>query len=1152
MVRIWDSASGKVTHELSEKFQPLWLEFSPDARLIVSVGWYPFTSTNTVKLWDAATGKETQELARYAAGRRPGVATFSPDGQWLAVALEVPPANRAAVTLWDARARPLKRVRPLNVVTRTPVHLAFSPESRRLAYVGLSARSAQSNSGLGELKIWQTDTAEVLVSVEDLPFAPNNGSVAFSPDGKQLALAASDRGVHLLDAQTGKERTALRADGDSPVGLAYRPDGKLLASTGSDGIVQLWDPLSYKNVRTVRAEPVPSAMAFSPDGRRLMTCSFLNRVAVWDPQTGQDPLTLPVNGSLNKLAVSPDGGRLACVSQGQDPALTIWDPATGQRLLTLHGHTYRPMGVAFSPDGRLLATNGHDGRMILWDPATGQLRRTLQYERGGNAVAFSPDGQLLAATVHSATAEHEPVGKVVLSSVASGQTVRTLSGHPQSIWDVEFSPDGRRLVTASGDQTAGVWDVRTGQQLLSLRGHGQVIIQAKFSPDGRRIATASYDKTVKVWETDTGALIHTLRGQTAMISGVGFSRDGRRIAAGSCDGTIKIWDAASGEELLTLRGPASNIFSVVFGPEDQWIASCWASFPGSTDIDHTIRLWEATPPTPERRLQREAAALVNDLPTNLGFKEEIVAYLRSLPSIGEPLRQHALTMAEGLPEDPWRLNLASYQAVRRPGLDAARYRLALRQAEAARDLAHPGFIFDRYHHPTTSIGIAHYRLEEYRQAVDALSSSQAYYLTRSPGQKDGQPLNLAFLVMAQRRLGEEEKAQAALVRLHSVMRDPAWASRDDLHTFMREAEELIVWGAPSPTEEERRLRREAADLVDKLPADLGFKDEILFHLCTLPTLREPLREHALAMVERLPEDPWRMNNLANAYQAAGKHDRALPLLEEILKLRKATLGPDHPDTLQGMNSLGFCLLNAHQYDRALPLIKETLELRKSRLGADHPDTLQSMNNLAFCYYSTGQLDRALPLWEETVPLRKAKLGADHPQALGTTNNLANAYRDAGKYDRELPLRQELAELWKGKAGADSLQYAGALAALGLNLLRQEKWAEAESVLRQVLAIRETKAPDDWSTFNAKQMLGGALLGQKQYAAAEPLLRDGYEGLKQRAERIPPLWKQSIAEVLARLITLAEATNKPDEARVWKDERAKVSGASAPKPEAENP
>jgi WD40 repeat protein/serine/threonine protein kinase len=887
-VRFWDSTSGKVLHELSEKFSPHWLEVSPDAKLVFSVCWYPDTSIYKAKLWDAATGKQIQELRGYP--DRPLLATFSPDGQWLALA-SFGSVNSGAVTLWDVRASPLKLVQRLKGVTSRPRHMAFSPDSRRLVYVGHSPRSAASNRGVDELKIWQTDTGEVLLSVDELPVAPN-GKVAFSPDGKQVALAADDLAVHVLDAQTGKERAVLRGVSANPVLLAYCPDGKLLASTGGDGVVQLWDPVSRKKVRTIRSETGLSEMAFSADGRRLMTCSFLNRVAVWDPQTGQDPVALRVSSSPYRVAVSPDGQRLACGSD--DGAVTIWDPATGQRLLTLHGHTFRTQSVAFSPDGRLLASASHQQAVMLWDAMTGQLRNTLTPEDTAvYGVAFSPDSRYLAVCTSAFAPVHEDVRSVItLWSVASGEPVRGFHGHTSWVDNVAFSPDGQRLVSASMDHTARVWDVKTGQERLRFRGHDQEVSDAEFSPDGRRIASASFDKTVKVWDADTGDVILALRGHTGLTERVAFSRDGRRIASTNTDGTVKIWDAASGEELLTLRGPEGNVWGVVFGPDDQWIAS--------SGVDRTVRLWEATPLTPERRLQREAAALVNDLPTDLGFKDEILAYLRSLPSIGEPLRKQALNMAERLPEDAWRLSRASYQVVARSGLDAARYQLALRQAEAAQRLGPPGEGFPRTtaFRPEADAGIAHYRLGQYRECVETLLSADAIYKVHD---KHGSgPRLLQFLAMAYYRLGQKDEAQNTLARLRQVMRDPSWQSSSP--TYLREAEELIVWGGPPPTEEERRLRREAAEEIDKLPSTLGFKDEILAHLrtLTLPSLSELQREHVLAIAERLSEDPLRLNRASYVARQPGldaaQYRRALRLAEAARDLAPPGLNfsPSYP------------------------------------------------------------------------------------------------------------------------------------------------------------------------------------------------------------------------------------------------------------------
>src|SRR5262249_37203514 len=137
-----------------------------------------------------------------------------------------------------------------------------------------------------------------------------------------------------------------------------------------------------------------------------------------------------------------------------------------------------------------------------------------------------------------------------------------------------------------------------------------------------------------------------------------------------------------------------------------------------------------------------------------------------------------------------------------------------------------------------------------------------------------------------------------------------------------------------------------------------------------------------------------------------------------------------------------------------------------------------------------------------------------------------------------PLRREMTDLCRQKVGADSKPYAAHLAALGLNLLRQQKWADAEPVLSECLAIRRKREPGQWTTFSTQSMLGGALLGQKKYDEAGPLLRKGYRGMIEREEQIPPHGRERIGEALDRLIALYAATNKPDEAKKYKAARKK--------------
>ena len=342
----------------------------------------------------------------------------------------------------------------------------------------------------------------------------------------------------------------------------------------------------------------------------------------------------------------------------------------------------------------------------------------------------------------------------------------------------------------------------------------------------------------------------------------------------------------------------------------------------------------------------------------------------------------------------------------------------------------------------------------------------------------------------------------------------------------------------------------------------------------LPLLEEALKLRKAKLGTDHPHTITSMNNLAMGYQAVGKLELALPLLEETLRLSKAKLGADHPDTLDSMNNLAMGYRAGGKLELALPLLEETLKLSKAKQGADHPSTLTIMNNLALGYQAAGKLDLALPLLEETLKLWKAKKGADHPSTLTSMNNLALGYQAVGKLDLALPLFQESAvgieklrfqhenpahcidnlaycleqlkqfdqaETWRRKslaavkerAGADSVAYAAELAGLGLNLLRQQKWTDAENALREGLTLRARYQPDAWTTFNTQSMLGGALLGQKKYTEAEPLLLVGYDGMKKREATIPAQGKARLTDTLERLVQLYEATGKNNEAAKWR-------------------
>jgi tetratricopeptide (TPR) repeat protein len=330
-----------------------------------------------------------------------------------------------------------------------------------------------------------------------------------------------------------------------------------------------------------------------------------------------------------------------------------------------------------------------------------------------------------------------------------------------------------------------------------------------------------------------------------------------------------------------------------------------------------------------------------------------------------------------------------------------------------------------------------------------------------------------------------------------------------------------------------------------------------------------------------PDDPATLialHNLAATYREDGQLAKALPLLEESLRLTKAKHGAGHPEVVLSLNSLGAGYQQAGRPDRAVPLLEEALPLARAKLGNNDPNTLSVTANLAACYWAVGELDKSIPLFEQALRLEESNLGRRHPKTQLTVANLGVNYKDAGQLAKALPLLEEAyqssSHAWVGdqlldaycKAGKrrdavrltdallagtrattpkDSPQLAGSLAQRGLGLLTIGAFSEAEGLFRESLAIREKQQPDAWNTFNAFSMLGGAILGQKKFADAEPLLLKGYEGMKAREKSIPPQANTRIPESLDRLIELYTATGKPDETRRWRAERAKYPFVAPP-------
>jgi acetyl esterase/lipase/Tol biopolymer transport system component len=297
-------------------------------------------------------------------------------------------------------------------------------------------------------------------------------------------------------------------------------------------------------------------LAWSPDGT-ILASGWSHAVRLWDIATGEALAVLDGDiGFVNSLAFSPDGVLLAAGGGRYNPeerGVQLWDVATGESLLRLEGFADTVFSVAFSPDGTTLATGSGNpwgfgpGSAQLWDVATGEMLAEFGLANQFNpsdmltvyGVAFSPDGSLLAA----ATGD----GRVQLWDVAREQEQTVLIGRAGYGYDVAFSPDGTRLATSGtagstdGSADARLWDVTTGAQYVLLEGHTAAVMSIAFSLDGRTVASGSFDGTVRLWDATTGATITILNDHKDAVASVAFSPDGMMLAAGSWDGVVRLW-----------------------------------------------------------------------------------------------------------------------------------------------------------------------------------------------------------------------------------------------------------------------------------------------------------------------------------------------------------------------------------------------------------------------------------------------------------------------------------------------------------------------------------------------------------------------------------------------------------------------------------
>ena len=618
-VHVWNADTGRLVAVLGAKNERICAaSFSPSGSMLASL-----SSNERIRVWDPQSRHSVRSLgpARFISlfsGQHRCYeyedVAFSPDGRFVF-------AN-ATPWIWDwENRRPLTR--PHDFLGST----VFSADGRFIATI----RGAEPSL----LRVWDIAGQRRIFDGSRRGLALSSllsGDAVLNRGGTILAvnqsLESSSHAVRIYATQQAPSLEVLPSHTaefpwrrTSPVSsVGFSPDGQQLITAGEDREARVWDARTGRGVRILGPHPgrVNSAI-FSPDGRSIFTGSDYGGARLWDAGSGRLAAKLGVGRSAVSAAAFSSNSKIVAVAQG-DGRIRLWNVSTGRGLRVLRHRGNQIDAITFSRDGRLLLTASSGGTERLWDARSGRLLHTVP-ARVAYHLAFSADNRLFAAP--------KPDGHVQVWDVALSKPVAFLSGHTRGVTSFDFSNHGRRLVTASLDGTARlwnlhdhrprpgpvlragaplfgaefspddshvltydvggssrVWDAQTGRELAVMRYGRGFAVDSVFDPTGRKVAAVREDGAITIWRSNLGRRLAIVGGATDYVGDVAYAKAGSLLVVSADDGTVRMIDSHTGRTIVVIHGVSHSLRTLNLSPDGRRVLL--------PEADFAVGIWSVT------------------------------------------------------------------------------------------------------------------------------------------------------------------------------------------------------------------------------------------------------------------------------------------------------------------------------------------------------------------------------------------------------------------------------------------------------------------------------------------------------------------------------------------------------------------------------